>query len=209
MKPKTLVTAAIVVAFAVSTLFVARSCRIGGKYAAMKQQYAGYRLIAEADHAMSLSRVAELNKSIGQMDESIVKLKTEVSSKTRQLAVVSTRLDELQRAEPIQPELEKEPLVVNLRGQVKTLTEMYSLSQQTITLQTREIDAWWGKYRAQESISKEWEANYNREHALRLSCKSMNKQLEKQYRVARLKGRVATVACAAALGVVGYQLLKN
>lgn len=208
MKPKAIVTAVIVIALAVFLFSISRSCGVDAKYRNLKLQYDGYKLVAEADHELSMRHIESLTNQIGDMTNKIVGLESEVAEKGKRITTLSTRLDELQAGEPVQPELEKEPLVINLRQQVATLTEMFTLAQGTIDIQKQEIKIWGEKYTAQEQISKEWEASYNREHQLRAMSEDLTKRLERQYKLSRLKGRVTTVACAVALGVVGYQLLK-
>ena len=189
-------------------VFFFRSCRSDSMYRAMKQQYEGYRAIAEADHKMSMDRIEELTKEIGDRDKEIGQLERTILQKSATIRELSTRLDELQNAEPSQPELEKEPLVINLRAQIAKLTEMFALSQGVVEEQRKVIVEWEGKFVAQEKISAEWKQAYEREHALRLSCEGLNKQLEKSYRISLLKGKVVTVAAVAIGGGLIYSLLK-
>jgi septal ring factor EnvC (AmiA/AmiB activator) len=207
MKPKTILTAIVVVALVVFGVSTLRSCKLDKKYRDLKAAYETERKIAEADKALSVAHIEELNNAIGQANNAIGQLESEVSSKTRQLASMSNQLDELISNEPVQPELESQPLVISLRKQVSKLTEMYSLSQETITLQTEEIAVLGGKFDAQVLISSEWQSMYDKEHALRVNCEGLLKVSER--RVSSPWKTVRTVAYGVAAGFVAGALISK
>ena len=209
MKPKAITTVAIIAALVVSCLFVARGCRLGNEYRNLKADYTEYRAVVEADHAMSLQIIAEHEQRIHAYDQQISELQEIVLDRNTQILRLSTRLDELRNAEPVYPEMEAHPLVVNLRGQVATLTDMFTLSQETITTQGKQLDAFVGKYDAQVSISEEWKKSYENEHQLRLMGEGLIKTLENKVKSTRFWGRAKTVAIVAAGGYVAYTLVKK
>ena len=205
MKTKTLITAVVVIALVVCTVCVARSCRSDARLRQSKLEYAGYKAIAEADHEISQNHIKELTQIVSYLTNDIAVKESEIAGKDRRIVALSTRLDELQNAEPVQPELESEPLVINLRGQIARLTEMFNLSQEVVKTQGEEIALWAKKYDAQAAISAEWKSEYEREHQLRLMSEGIVSQLESRVRGAKLMNKVAVVAVA---GAVAYGLLK-
>ena len=207
MKPKTILTAIVVIAlvlFGVSTL---RSCKLDKKYRGLKAAYETDRKIAEADKALSVAHIEELNNSIGQMTNEVVRLSGEITQKTEQNKVLSRDLADLIANEPDQPELESQPLVISLRKQVSKLTEMYSLSQETVTLQSKQIGLIVGQYDAQVLISAEWKSMYDKERALRVNCESLLKLSES--RVFSPWKTVRTVAYGVAAGFVVGALISK
>jgi hypothetical protein len=199
---------AVIAALIVASLFLlSRSCGLSDKYKLARDDYRELALITAADKVMSDARIAELTKAIGQADKTIGRLESEVSSKTLQLAAVSNQLDELIANEPVQPELESQPLVISLRKQVKTLTDLYSISTSIATLQSEEIAVLKGKCNTLESIGTEWKQSYDREHALRVNCESLLKLSEK--RVSNPWKTVKAVAIGVAAGIVVKSLIKK
>jgi hypothetical protein len=116
-------------------------------------------------------------------------------------------LDELISNEPVQPELESQPLVISLRKQVKTLTGMYGLSQETVTLQSEQIGLIVGQYNAQVLISAEWKGMYDKERALRVNCEGLLKVCES--RVSSPWKTVRTVTYGVAAGFVVGSLISK
>jgi len=170
---KTIITLVVIACLIISMLFVARSCKLDSKYRELKLQYAGYRAIAEADHELMMKRIALLSGEIVMRDKAIAGLEEIILVKNQRIVEVSARLAELQNAEPVSPELESHPLVVNLRGQISQLTEMFTLSQNVVTTQRQELEEWPKKFNAQVTISETWRQRYENEHALRLGCENL------------------------------------
>ena len=170
---KTIITLAVIACLVISMLFVARSCKLDSKYREMKLQYEGYRAIAEADHELMMKRIALLSGEIVMRDKAIAGLEEIILVKNQRIAEGSARLAELQNAEPVSPELESHPLVINLRGQVSKLTKMFTLSQDVVTTQKQELEEWPKKFNAQVTISETWRQRYENEHALRLGCENL------------------------------------
>lgn len=164
------------------------SCQQTAKYKALKAEYTEFRKIVEADNVFSNEKIAQLTAGIMVSNENTKKLEGELSSKSLQLAVVSKRLDELQHAEPVQPELEKEPLVINLRGQISKLTKMFNLSQASVATQQKIIDELNGKYVVQVGISNEYKSQYEGEHKLRLKAEGVISAGEKRGVIVNLFG---------------------
>jgi hypothetical protein len=207
VKTKHIITAALVVALVLLAVSQFRACKLDKKYRDMKAAYETERRIAEADHALSMGRIDELTNAIGQMDEAIVQKDIEITQKAEQIKVLSRDLAYLIANEPpTTPDIESMPIVINLRGQLSKLTEMYSLCEQAVTLQSEEIDVLKGKCIALGAIGEEWRVQYDKEHALRLSAEGLFKLGE--HRVG-LNKTIAKVAVGVAAIVVVGSLLKK
>ena len=199
---------AVIAALVVASLFLlSRSCGLSDKYKLARDDYRELALITAADKVMSDARIAELNKAIGQADKTIGQKEAEIVVKNAEIVVLSNQLDELIANEPVQPELESQPLVISLRKQVKTLTDLYSISTSIVTLQSEEIAVLKGKCNTLESIVTEWKQSYDREHALRVNCESLLKLSEK--RVSNPWKTVKAVAIGVAAGIVVKSLIKK
>ena len=199
---------AVIAALVVASLFLlSRSCGLSEKYKLARDDYRELALITAADKVMSDARIAELNKAIGQADKTIGQKEAEIVVKNAEIVVLSNQLDELIANEPVQPELESQPLVISLRKQVKTLTDLYSISTSIVTLQSEEIDVLKGKCNTLESIGTEWKQSYDREHTLRINLEGLLKLSEK--RVSNPWKTVRNVAVGVAAGIVVKSLIKK
>jgi hypothetical protein len=188
--------------------FLLRSCAADAKLQEAKLRYEGYRAIAIADHEMSMRRVAALTTEIGSLTNEIELVETQLVQKTLQLEAVSSQLDDLQNAEPVQPELESQPLVINLRAQVAKVTEMFHLSQEVVESQRGEIILWERKYEAQVSISEEWKGAYEREHSLRIRSEELFILCEHRVKMNGFWGTVRGAAVGAVAGLLVGGLIK-
>jgi len=206
---KTIITLVVIACLIISMLFVARSCKLDSKYRELKLQYAGYRAIAEADHELTMKRIALLSGEIVMRDKSIAEREEIILVKNQRIAEVSAQLAELQNAEPVSPELESHPLVVNLRGQISQLTEMFTLSQNVVATQRQEIEELGGKCIALESIGDEWEQAYEREHALRVQAEEVFKVCEKRLRMNKGWGTAKTVLIVAAGAYIAGNAIRK
>jgi hypothetical protein len=205
---KTKVTAVLVIALAVCCFFWARSCKSDAALRQSKLEYAGYRAVAEADHEIQQGIIKQSLEVIAQQDTKIGQYIEEINTYHDEITNLSNRLDELQNGEPNQPELETEPLVINLRGQIKTLTDMFSLAKQESEAKDRIILAWQDKYNAQVTISEAWKKQYDNEHALRVMAEDLFKSCEHSRKRSQLWGNVKAVAMGVAAGVAVKVLTK-
>jgi len=208
MKPKTIVTLVIMAGLVVSAISITRSCTADARLQKAKHDYEESRRVWEADHEIMTNRVGQLTSAVGQKDETIGQLEHKVAQYVDKLRHTAQELSELQSAEPVQPELETEPLVINLRGQVSKLTEMLSLSQQTITTQKQEIAELWGKCELLTQIGDEWKGAYERERALRVQCEGLFGACEKRLKMSKSWGTVKTIAIGAAVVCAAGSLIK-
>lgn len=205
MKPKTLTTVAMVAALLVSSIFFLRSCAADGRLQEMKLQYETYRAINTAAHEMMSTRLDKLNSEVAAKDQIIGQLEQKIDTYVKKTALLTAELEELQNAEPVQPELESEPLVINLRAQVGKLTDMFSLATNTITLQNEKIDVLKGKVKLWEEVAGEWKGAFERERELRLQAEGLFKACERSQRMNKFWRTTSLVATGA---VAGLLLLK-
>ena len=159
----------------------------------------------EAENAMVSIRVEELTNQIALKDKAVGELEHKVAQYVVEISTLRGELEDIQNAEPVQPELESEPLVINLRGQVAKLTAMFTLATDTVALQGQEIDALKGKVKLWEEVAGEWKGAYDRERQLRVQAESLFRLCERGQRLNKFWRTTAVVATGA---VAGLLLLK-
>ena len=168
------------------------------KYLALKATYDQAVKDAAAQHALDLSTIVLNTESIALKDAAIAEKEAKVTRYVGKASTLAAELAALRNAEPIQPELETQPLVINLRAQIGNLTQALSISAGVIENKDGIISDWSAKFDAQAKISEAWKRAYNDEHRLRLLSEDLNKSLEHQGRVSRLYGKVSMAALAGA-----------
>ena len=205
MKTKDIITAALIVALIVSIVLVARSCGLDARYKRLKAEYAEAVRVAEADNAIQQEAIRKAEAQIKAQDEIILDHTASVALKNAEIAELRRQLTTIVDEEPIQPELEGEPLVINLRKQIKWTTDMLVLTQGVVEDQKKQLAAWELKYDAQVEISESWKRQYENERALRVQAEDMFKVAE--HRVG-LNKTITTVALGLAAGAVLYGAIK-
>lgn len=204
MKQKTIITLAI--AGLVLLIFsFARSCYYSDKLKAKEKEYTEFRAITEEELKQSSVRLDALTKAIELRDEAIVKLDAEVVAKKRELAAAKSAYQDLVDSEPVQPELETQPLVINLRAQIGQLKGMVTLVQDIAQKQANEIDELKVKVALLEDVGKEWKSNYEREHTLRLQAEDLYNVCSRSRKAGKALTKVALVIAGAG---AAYGLLK-
>jgi uncharacterized coiled-coil protein SlyX len=184
-----------------------RSC--GGpdeRYWVAKATY--NRAVADAAAKLdaALGTIALQEGTITAANAAIAEKEAKVAQYVGKVSTLTAELRALQNSEPAQPELETQPLVINLRAQIGNLTESLSINARVIAEKDGIIADWSAKFDAQAIISETWKAAYEREHRLRLSAEDLNISLEHQAKSIRLFGKVSMATLAGA-GV--YLLLKK
>jgi serine phosphatase RsbU (regulator of sigma subunit) len=187
--------------------YVARGCRLREDYRELKDQYETYRSIAKADNEMKMKTIAEANRVILAKDAEISRLSGEVVLNQDALHETQEDLRVLQALEPTIKD--KDELITNLRGQVSRLTEMFNLSQNTVSNQLDIIKAWELKYNAQVEVSESWKSMYESEVTLRKLAEGLVSNLEVDVRKYRAMGRVKTVMVVALGGYLAYSIGKD
>jgi chromosome segregation ATPase len=203
VKQQNIITVALVAALVVLSIFIFRSCRADERLRKAKLDYAEYRQTVETENELMSNRLDELNKAIGQKDEVIGQLEQEVTGYVEKLRHTTQELTDLQNAEPpTTPEIESMPIVINLRGQVAKLTEMFTLSTAALTLQTERADALVGQVKLWEEVSAEWKAAYEREHTLRVQSEGLFKMAEQRIKMNKFWKTTTAVATGVAAGIL-------
>jgi hypothetical protein len=147
----------------------------------------------------------EKDAIITRQDEIIAESVVKSAQYVLEMSAYEAELSRLREAEPAQPELEREPLVINLRAQIATLTRAFSLSQAVVAEREGQIVAWSAKYSAQAQISAEWRGAYEREHTLRVQAEDLFKLGERRV---GLNKTIAKVALGVGAASLIYGLLK-
>lgn len=189
----------VVALVAALAFFAVRSC--GGpdeKYWVKKALYDQFVKDAAARHVTDLATIVTQEGTIAEKDAAIAEKDAKIAQYVGKVSTLSAELVALQNAEPVQPELETQPLVINLRAQIGNLTNLYSISIDIITTKDAIIADWSAKFDAQVVISDTWKQAYETEHRLRLLSEDLNKSLEHQGKVSRLYGKVSMAALAGA-----------
>lgn len=206
MAKKALPWIAAILIFAVS-VFAGRSC--GGPDPAYWVKKATYDLAvkdAAAQHVTDMVTIVTQTATIAAANAAIAEKDAKIAQYVGKVSTLTAELTALQNAEPVQPELEMQPLVINLRAQIGNLSKTLNINADIIAEKDAIIADWSKKFDAQSVISDTWKQAYEREHRLRLSAEELNKSLEHQGKVSRLYGKFSTAALAAA-GV--YMLISN
>jgi len=170
------------------------------KYLALKATYDQAVKDAAAQHALDLSMIVLNTESIALKDAAIAEKEAKVTQYVGKVSTLTAELAALRDAEPIQPELETQPLVINLRAQIGNLTQALSISAEIITTKDGIISDWSAKFDAQATISETWKRAYETEHRLRLTAEELNTTLEHHGDASRLYGKL-TMAGLVAAGV--------
>jgi septal ring factor EnvC (AmiA/AmiB activator) len=200
---KNTIVVILVIALIVCSFFAYRSCRSDSKLSKQLLKYEELKSQSEASHDASLKLIDGLTARIGQMTEEIVQLETDVAERQTKINLLSDQLAAIVGQEPpTTPDIEAMPIVINLRAQVATLTEMFALASNSIIDKDIAISKWEEKYNAQVKISAEWKNNYDMEYALRVQAEELFKSCEHSKKVNKLWGNVKAVALGLAAGVV-------
>ena len=183
-----------------------KSFRADKVLAQEREKYRTMVVETEILKGQSDARIAELARQISAQSDIVSGLKADILVKNQRISALSSQLDELQNTEPpTTPEIESLPIVINLRGQVARLTEMFNLSQEAGKLKDQTIIALENKFTLQVAITDEIVGQLDREHALRLASESLANRAISRYKSSKFLNKAAIVAVA---GAVAYGLLK-
>jgi len=178
--------------------FVDKSCRGDVELREAKAQYeaaVAEREAAAAAHAADLARIEAV---IAQQNEKIAQYVANIQTYHAEITTLRGQLADLQADEPVQPELEDEPLVINLRAQVARLTEMFVLAQRTSSEKDGIIVSLNTIVAAKDEAIAAWRGQYEGEHALRVQCEALFKKSESARKANSIGKKVALVVAAGA-----------
>jgi len=174
----------------------------------LQSQYDTMKLAVDMSQRETQAIIVEAKEAIAIKDKEISSLTETIKIRESDITSLSNQLDELQNTEPAAPELEKTPLVINLRSQIGELTKMYSLSRETIEEQKTIIEAWTVKYNLSVQIGASWEKQYNSEYQLRILGEELNKKLTSSMSNKRTLKVITFVAVAVGTIVGVKSILK-
>ena len=174
----------------------------------LQSQYDTMKLAVDMSQRETQAIIVEAKEAIAIKDKEISSLSATIKVRESDITSLSNQLDELQNTEPAAPELEKTPLVINLRAQIGELTKMYSLSRETIEEQKTIIEAWTVKYNLSVQIGASWEKQYNSEYQLRILGEELNKKLTSSMSNKRTLKVITYVAVAVGTVVGIKSILK-
>jgi hypothetical protein len=129
------------------------SCRADRKYRDAKADAAEAARIDAADDARRDVLEREKDAIITRQDEIIAESVVKSAQYVLEMSAYEAELSRLREAEPVQPELEREPLVINLRAQIATLTIAFDLSQKAVAEKDVQLLAWPVKFNALQAIA--------------------------------------------------------
>lgn len=176
-----------------------RSCRGAAALAKAKADYAEMKKVAEANHEIQQGIIAAAQGKIDEQAQVIGAAKAAVAVKDAKIAALSHTVAELQAQEPVQPELEKEPLVINLRAQVSRLGEMFTLSEAKSADKDRAIISLKTIIAAKDEQFDARTRQYENERALRIAAEEMFKMSERRRGASRMATKVALGVAGAAI----------
>jgi hypothetical protein len=145
-------------------------CPDSAKIAHWRGLYEAEQSARATDQAASLIRIADLEAEKALLNGAVTSANTVIAKKEEAIAERDTRIRELEAAEPVAPELETHPLVINLRAQIAEWKLKFSLAQDVIAEKDRIIAARDAQLVIQVRLTDEWKANYNSLYALYLNC---------------------------------------
>jgi hypothetical protein len=133
------ITWAVLLAIGAGGGFIASNVRASRRVAAAQAAFMSQLAAKDAANA----QLQAINTQILAQNEALkgenAEIEAERDGVQGLLNAASARIFDLENAEPVQPELEKEPLVINLRFQIAEHKTRYSLAMEDIALANREI----------------------------------------------------------------------
>ena len=200
----------LILAFCVVGLLalIYQSCTVDATAEYYKGKYAAEMELRSAENDIHSARIEELLIVIEARDTEIESLIETRIENERERIVLLARIERLQAEEPVQPELETEPLVINLRAQILELTLVVDTQEQIIQGSNKIIFNLTEKYNAQVGISDSYRSMYENEQALHRLAIDRLKIADKKIASLRFTGNVKNTLVVVAGGAIAYLLLK-
>lgn len=173
----------------VRILFIVAFALLVFEYLTVSSDYKKLKAAGEVrdkEHAAAVDRIKVLETELTVRDERVAMLESLARQFQDRIGLLKKELSGLQATEPYQPELEREPLVINLRAQVAKLTEMFTLSQNTVATQAETILELKGEVSILKRIVAEWKGEWEKENALRLMAQNMLRSRDKNVTLYKL-----------------------
>lgn len=186
-----------------ASFLVIRSCTGDSTAQYWRGQYDSLKEVTDIEKDILLSDIDKLNDTIDLAQKEIEMLIVARVDQERQVMLLSAQREKLIIEEPIQPELESEPLIINLREQIKKMSLVIYEQEKIIQTNDKIIFNLTTKYQAQLKISNNYKSLYDGEkelHSLALKRLSVT---EKQVKWLKFGG---TLKNGVILGVVAYSI---
>lgn len=193
MKKYVIYVAAFVLGAALGAGVVLKSCGPGKAYWIERAKYDAEIKVRDAAIVESAARQAALEAEKVALQGAVESAQAAIDVKLCAIADRDKRIAELEAAEPVAPELETHPLVINLRAQIAEWKGKFSLAQGAIVEKDKIIFSLRGQLAVQMKLTEEWKANYEREYALRLTSDGLRLGLEKKLYGGKIWKTVALV----------------
>jgi len=200
----------LILAFCVVGLLalIYQSCTVDATAEYYKGKYEAESELRLAENDIHSKHITELGVIIEVRDMEIESLIETRIENERERMVLLARIERLQAEEPVQPELETEPLVINLRAQILELTLVVDTQEQIIQSNDKIIFNLTEKYQAQVGISDSYKAMHENEKELHRLAIDRLKIADKRIASLRFTGNAKNVLVVVAGGAIAYLLLK-
>jgi low affinity Fe/Cu permease len=159
-----------------------RACNSDAALVKAKADYADLKRTTEADHALALGRIADLERTSAEYVEEISTYQVEIAARDTTIAtlrgkVTTTDSENARLRTEVQPVIDANPalaefvasldagivlrnaLIVEQDAQIKDLKEQGRLKDERLSIQVR--------------LTDEWKAAYDKEHALRVASEGL------------------------------------
>jgi hypothetical protein len=177
--------------------------------AELKGQYELLLTTADKEKADLTEHIAQMTDAIEMAQREIVLLIETRVEQERVVAVQSAEIERLRAEEPIQPELEVEPLVINLRGQIARMSLVIQNQEQIIQGNDKIIFNLVHKYEAQVLISDDYKTMFESQLELHALAIDRLRIAENRIRGLRFGSTIKTVGVLAGVGTIAYLLLRG
>ena len=158
----------VIIALAVLTVavLVNRACTSDSKAEYWKGQYDSLKEITDIESDILLSDIDKLNGVIEDAQKEIELLIITRVDQERRILLLTAQREDLVTEEPEQPELESEPLVVNLRAQIERMSLIIREQELVIHGNDKIIFSLKEQYSAQLKITEDYQKLYENEKRL-------------------------------------------
>ena len=158
----------VIIALAVLTgaVLVNRACTSDSKAEYWKGQYESLKELTDVEKDILLADIGHKNKVIEDAQKEIELLIITRVDQERRILLLTAQREDLVTAEPEQPELESEPLVVNLRAQIERMSLIIREQELVIHGNDKIIFSLNEQYSAQLKITEDYQKLYENEKRL-------------------------------------------
>lgn len=208
MKKKKLITIGAIVLIVIAGLFVLaqKSCNLYDELSVLKGENQQLKKDTEALEVFNQEFREEKNEEIAELRGEIDSLNTKISSNETKLKVKDRLIDDLETE--FFTLTDKDDMIMNLKSQVEKWKEKFSLAEEIIADQKKQIINWKLSYEAQVEISEKWRESYEREQALRKHGEKLYAEAEKRIKGLRFKFKVSKIIVVGGIAGLAYGLLK-